>query len=168
VTHTPDPSPFAHPFVAAGALFRDEDDRVLLVQPTYKNGWDIPGGYVQPGESPRAACVREVREELGLTIDVGGLLVVDWAPADNEGDKILFVFDAGVPDIQIRDSIVLAIDELAAWRFVSRTDLDRYVPARLVRRLTTAFAALRSAGPNYAEHGAVTSSRPPRGTTPTG
>jgi 8-oxo-dGTP diphosphatase len=50
--------------VSAGALFVDEYDRVLLVEPTYKSYWDIPGGYVEPGESPLAACAREVHEEL--------------------------------------------------------------------------------------------------------
>ncbi|MBX6722278.1 MAG: NUDIX hydrolase, partial [Dactylosporangium sp.] len=39
--------------------------RVLLVRPTYKPYWDIPGGYVQPGESPLAACKREIRASLG-------------------------------------------------------------------------------------------------------
>ena len=58
----------ATPRVAAGALFSDESGRVLLVKPTYKKTWDIPGGYVEPGESPRAACIREIREELGLSV----------------------------------------------------------------------------------------------------
>ncbi|HEY8471123.1 MAG TPA: NUDIX hydrolase [Natronosporangium sp.] len=42
----------ATPRVAAGALFRDGDGRVLLVKPTYKPGRDIPGGFVSPDESP--------------------------------------------------------------------------------------------------------------------
>src|SRR2546427_4897446 len=63
VTTTP---PMATPRIAAGVLFRDPDGRVLLVKPTYKAGWDIPGGYVEPGESPKQAALREVREELGI------------------------------------------------------------------------------------------------------
>jgi 8-oxo-dGTP pyrophosphatase MutT (NUDIX family) len=65
------------------------------VKPVYKDGWDLPGGYVMPGESPRAACAREVREELGIEPPIGDALVVDWAPLEGGGDKILFVFDAG-------------------------------------------------------------------------
>jgi 8-oxo-dGTP diphosphatase len=42
----------ATPRIAAGALFSDEHDRVLLVQPSYKDMWEIPGGYVEPSESP--------------------------------------------------------------------------------------------------------------------
>ncbi|MGW0970924.1 NUDIX domain-containing protein [Streptomyces sp. NPDC002516] len=57
----------AHPRMAAGALFFDADGRVLMVEPTYKDYWDIPGGYVETGESPLQAADREVHEELGIT-----------------------------------------------------------------------------------------------------
>jgi ADP-ribose pyrophosphatase YjhB (NUDIX family) len=52
--------------MAASALFRDGTGRVLLVDPTYKETWDLPGGAVEAEESPHAACRREVSEELGL------------------------------------------------------------------------------------------------------
>ena len=52
--------------MAVGALFHDENGRVLLVDPTYKPTWDLPGGAVEKEESPYAACRREVAEELGL------------------------------------------------------------------------------------------------------
>ena len=80
----------ARPRVAAGALFLDDSGRVLLVHPVYEAHWDIPGGYVEPGESPPRACRREVHEELAITPTVGALLAVDWAPVDDEGDKLLF------------------------------------------------------------------------------
>ena len=61
--------------MAAGALFRDKDGRVLLVDPTYKPTWDLPGGAVEKEESPYAACRREVAEELGLDRPPGRVLV---------------------------------------------------------------------------------------------
>ena len=42
--------------MAAGALFRDANGRVLLVNPVYKNTWDLPGGAEEAEESPHAAC----------------------------------------------------------------------------------------------------------------
>jgi ADP-ribose pyrophosphatase YjhB (NUDIX family) len=38
--------------MAAGALLFDEDGRILLVEPTYKPYWEIPGGVVEADESP--------------------------------------------------------------------------------------------------------------------
>ncbi len=45
---------FVRPRVAAGILLLDEDDRVLLVVPSCKDFLDLPGGYVEPGESQPA------------------------------------------------------------------------------------------------------------------
>ncbi|MDD9207760.1 NUDIX hydrolase, partial [Georgenia sp. 10Sc9-8] len=46
--------------MAAHAVVRDDDGRVLLVEPTYEPGWILPGGAVEADESPRAACAREL------------------------------------------------------------------------------------------------------------
>ena len=70
--------------MAVGALFRDEDGRVLLVDPTYKPTRDLPGGAVEKEESPYAACRREVAEELGLDRPPGRVQVVDWVPSRPE------------------------------------------------------------------------------------
>ncbi|MEV4616767.1 NUDIX hydrolase [Kitasatospora sp. NPDC049258] len=75
----------AQPRTAAGVLFFDEAGRVLLVKPTYKPGWEIPGGYLHPGETPSEGAAREVEEELGITPPVGRLLVADWAPIRPRG-----------------------------------------------------------------------------------
>ncbi|MEV4754841.1 NUDIX hydrolase [Micromonospora sp. NPDC049559] len=143
----------ATPRVAAGVLFFDDEGHVLLVRPTYKPHWDIPGGYVEPGESPRAACIREVEEELGLTVDVGPMLVVDWAPADREGDKLLFIFDGGHLGKDRQNRITFQDGELAEWRFVATDNLNDHVPARLTRRIRTAVSARQKGQPAYAEHG---------------
>ncbi|MER5874157.1 AAA family ATPase, partial [Streptomyces sp. NPDC002044] len=52
IVQTPEPT---RETVAAGVLLFDERDRVLLVDPTYKAGWEFPGGVVEPGEAPARA-----------------------------------------------------------------------------------------------------------------
>jgi 8-oxo-dGTP diphosphatase len=51
MTSPPEPT-FVRPRVAAGVLLLDEAGRVLLVVPSYKDFLDLPGGCVEPGESP--------------------------------------------------------------------------------------------------------------------
>jgi len=135
--------------MAAGVLFRDADGRVLLVKPSYKAGWDIPGGYVEPGESPKDAARREVLEELGIEPPIGRLLVVDWAPHPNEGDKLLFIFDGGRLDDPKMSSP--APDEIEEIRFWSADELPKVLPIRLQSRVAS---AVRANGADiYLEHG---------------
>ncbi len=42
-------------------------------------GWELPGGKVEPGEEPVVALHREIREELGVDIEVGALMAGPWA-----------------------------------------------------------------------------------------
>jgi 8-oxo-dGTP pyrophosphatase MutT (NUDIX family) len=127
--------------MGAGVLVCDAEARVLLVEPTYKPDWEIPGGTIEVDESPRAGCVREVREELGLDLAVGRLLVFEWQPsAQDRTESLLFVYDGGVlpPDAEI----TMPADELASYRFVEPDDMDALVSPRLARRLRAAIAAL--------------------------
>jgi 8-oxo-dGTP pyrophosphatase MutT (NUDIX family) len=143
----------ATPRVAAGVLFRDGSGRVLLVKPTYKDGWDIPGGYVEPGESPKQAAAREVEEELGLSHPIGRLLVVDWAPHPDEGDKLLFIFDGGDIGSGL-DHVALREDEIARVEFVALQDAEPRLPPRILERVRSAVDAAADA---YLEHGRRTS-----------
>src|ERR1700742_625883 len=83
--------------MAASAFFRDEAGRVLLVDPVYKELWDLPGGAMEAEESPHAACRREVLEELGLDRPPGRVLAVDWVPSRPERPEgLIVVYDGGV------------------------------------------------------------------------
>jgi len=150
-TQTP---PMALPRVAAGVVIRDGAGRLLLVKPTYKDGWDIPGGYVEPGESPAAAAARELVEELGLHRAPRRLLVVDWAPHPAEGDKLLFVFEAGTLAEADLAGLNPQAGEIGEVRFFQASDLQGRMPARLARRLLLALDAAASGRTEYAEHGA--------------
>lgn len=149
----------AKPRMAAGVLIRDASGAVLMVRPTYKDGWDIPGGYVEPGESPAAAAAREIREELGIDRHVGRLLVVDWAPHPAEGDKVLWIFDGGVMDHSQLTELVLQSEEIAEVDFVAEDGLDALTVARLARRLHLGADAARSGSTHYAEMGCAAPGR---------
>jgi ADP-ribose pyrophosphatase YjhB (NUDIX family) len=150
-----DSLPVATPRVAVGALFVDGQGQILVVKPTYKQYWDIPGGYVEPGESPLAACRRELDEELGLAVNIGALLSVDWAPLPDEGDKMLLIFDGGqltheqLADITYRDN------EVSEHRFADPDSLDELTIPRLARRLRETVRARAERQPVYLEHGTV-------------
>jgi 8-oxo-dGTP pyrophosphatase MutT (NUDIX family) len=91
---------------AAGALFRDSQNRVLLVRPSYKPVWEIPGGSGEPDEAPWTTAAREVKEEVGLDRPLGRLLVIDHVPGDGVmAEGLAFIFDGGL----VRE------DEVSAW-----------------------------------------------------
>jgi ADP-ribose pyrophosphatase YjhB (NUDIX family) len=54
--------------VGVKALIINQNQEVLLVEHTYMSGWHLPGGGVEPGETPKAAIIREVKEETGLLV----------------------------------------------------------------------------------------------------
>jgi 8-oxo-dGTP pyrophosphatase MutT (NUDIX family) len=106
----------------AHVLFRDEIGRVLLCETQFKADWELPGGIVEPYETPRQGAIREVTEELGIELPVGRLLVVDWMPPYlGWDDAIEMIFDGGR----------IGEDDLAAWSLqpteikrVALVDLD--------------------------------------------
>jgi 8-oxo-dGTP pyrophosphatase MutT (NUDIX family) len=148
-----DPARRSRPFTAAGVLFFDAAGRVMLVRPTYKSGWDIPGGYVERDESPQAACRREVREELGIAPTIGRLLVVDWAPHPDEGDKMLYIFDGGEVQPDHLAALRLDPDELAESAFHTIEEAAAVLVPRLARRVEAAVTARRESLTQYLEHG---------------
>lgn len=64
--------------VISHLLLTDAEHRICVLETTFKPDFELPGGILEPGESPRAGLVREIREELSHTMSVGRLLVVDW------------------------------------------------------------------------------------------
>ena len=129
--------------MGAAVLIRDEQGRILVVEPTYKTTWELPGGAVEADESPRRTCVREVEEELGLTIPVGRLLCLEWqGPEPDRSESLMFVYDGGV--MSDASQIRLPPDELASFRFAELGHLDALMVERLSRRTRAAARALET------------------------
>ncbi|MGH3570378.1 MAG: NUDIX domain-containing protein [Pseudonocardiaceae bacterium] len=148
-----DPLDRSRSYVAAGVLFFDEAGRILLVQPTYKDHWDIPGGYVETGETPAQAAAREVQEELDIQAPIGPLLVADWAPHPDEGDKLLLIFDGGTLTPNQLDGIRLQADELASYAFHDPAEAVTSLIPRLGRRVAAAIDAHQAGRTTYLERG---------------
>lgn len=83
--------------VGAGALITDAAGRVLMVEPTYKESWEVPGGVVEADETAFDACRRECREELGIDVGLRRLLVIEHqCDGGHRGDSIMFIYDGGI------------------------------------------------------------------------
>jgi 8-oxo-dGTP pyrophosphatase MutT (NUDIX family)/predicted kinase len=152
IVQTPEPRAET---VASGVLLFDEADRVLLVDPTYKPGWEFPGGVVERGESPAQAGHREVAEELGIELTRGlELLVVDWEPPQPPGHGGLrLIFDGGrVPTADI-GRLLLPDAELRDWRFVTEDEAAGLLPPVRLDRLRWALRAREQGRPLNLEAG---------------
>jgi 8-oxo-dGTP diphosphatase len=140
--------------MAAGVLLRDSAGRVLLVEPTYKDYWELPGGAVEADESPYDAAVREVREELGIVVAPGRMLVVDWVPplADRT-EGVIVVFDGGIVEPGPAARIRLSAGELRSWAWSTLPEADTRLSPLLARRVRAAVRAAEDQAATYLEDG---------------
>lgn len=136
---------------AGGALIRDPAGRILFLEPTYKPTLDIPGGIVEYDESPYEACRREVLEEIGLELEIGRLLVVDWVPAHGPwSDALAFVFDGGVLD---GTALTLDPTEARSYHYLTLAEAGPYLRPSMARRLALAEQSLGTGSPIYSDFG---------------
>ena len=137
---------------SAGALIFDRDGRLLILKPTYKKGWTIPGGVMEAdGETPWQACQREVREECGLVVRRGRLACVDFRrPRPGRPGGIRFLFDCGSFGPAALASIVLQAEEIAESRIIPLAEALPLLSKPIRRRVR---AASRATGLVYLEDG---------------
>ena len=159
--HPPDSEPpFVIPAIpaSAGAMIFDRSGRLLILKPTYKSGWTIPGGVMEAdGETPWQACRREVREECGLDVRTGRLACIDFRrprPArpgrpGNPGG-IRFLFDCGKLGDASLAAVVLQAEEISEHRLVRLPAALKLLRKPIRRRVA---AAHRSGTLRYLENG---------------
>lgn len=132
--------------VIAHVLFTDTDGRVLLLQTTYKSDYELPGGVVERGETPRAGAIREVAEEIGMLLNLGAPALVDWMPPSlGWSDAIEFIYDAGVLDEQTVGLLRLDPGEIRSAHWLGADELDGLVTELSARRIRAILSA-RQAG----------------------
>jgi len=101
------------PTLAAAVTILDDEGRVLLVLQNYgERLWGIPGGAMEPGESPQEAAVREAREETGLEVELDHLVGVYTLRGERLG--LRFIFKA---TIRAGELIAVPNDEITEIRW---------------------------------------------------
>ncbi|MFI6759294.1 NUDIX domain-containing protein [Micromonospora sp. NPDC050417] len=140
--------------MSSAVLFRDPGDRILLVEPVYKDDWELPGGTIEADESPYQAAIRELTEELGLSVTPGRLLVVDWVPPKpGRTDGVMFVYDGGPLDPARTSQITLPADELRSWAWSTPAEAQSRLSPLLARRAAAALLAVTQGTTLYLEDG---------------
>jgi 8-oxo-dGTP diphosphatase len=137
---------------SAGALIFDSKGRLLILKPTYKSGWTIPGGVMEAdGETPWEACQREVREECGLEARTGRLVAVDFRrPRPDRPGGMRFLFDCGVFGADSLGAVVLQAEEISEHRLVKLPKALKLLRGPIRRRVG---AACTAGGLVYLEEG---------------
>jgi 8-oxo-dGTP pyrophosphatase MutT (NUDIX family) len=122
---------------SASALVWDRRGRLLVLKPSYKKGWTLPGGIVEAGgESPWEACRRETREECGLEVTAGRLVCVDFLrPRPGRPGGMRFLFDCGVLGDDVLAGVVLQPEEILRHRLVRVEKALRLLSGPVRRRV---------------------------------
>lgn len=126
---------------AVAVLCRDDHGRLLLVRQSDTGTWATPGGLIEPDEDPRAAAVRETKEEAGVDIEIHGLVEALGGPEFRvrhpDGDEtsyVSIVFDATVKQGEpVPDG-----DEILEVAWFDRADLDEIDVHPAVRPILSA------------------------------
>ncbi|NUR96200.1 MAG: NUDIX hydrolase [Kribbellaceae bacterium] len=140
--------------VVAGVLFHSPDGRVLLVEPSYKPTWEIPGGSVEADESPWDGAIRELREELNWTRPLGRLLLIDHVPTQpTRPEALVFVFDGGILTEPEAAALTFPDGELLSAGFYTVDEARRYLKPLLADRVAIALEALGATSPVLCQHG---------------
>jgi ADP-ribose pyrophosphatase YjhB (NUDIX family) len=120
---------------AVTAIIFDDRERILLVRQIDGGVWTVPGGAVDPNETPADAVVREVWEETGLLVAPVRLLGVHGGPTCvvtyGNGDRTSYVMT--VFECEVRGGILRnQSDETSDAAFVGRAELASYRTSRWV------------------------------------
>lgn len=132
------------------ALITDSEGNVLIVKPAHKEGWILPGGYVEVGESPSDTFKREMTAELGLTmLEPVRLLSVDYR---GEADEyIMFIFDGGILTPEEISKISLP-PSLLDYKFLEPAEAQTLLRPKSAKRLVPTLEARTRTGIAYLEH----------------
>ncbi len=126
---------------AVGALVTRPDGRLLMVRDRLRREWSYPAGYVDRGEQPLEAALRELREEVNIRLTSDRLEFAGTRVIKRPLGKLEFTtYRAGVTTEEIANLKLQAI-ELTAYKWVTPDEALELTSARLRPRLRELLSA---------------------------
>lgn len=137
---------------ASGAIILNSERKILIVKPTYRDKWLIPGGVDEYNESPLSSCLREIKEEIGLTLKMEKLLSVDYnIGSETYPEGLKYMFYGGIIDENQIANITLAEEEISEYKFVDVKELPKLLVDKLNNRVMESLKALHENTTYYLE-----------------
>ena len=138
--------------VGASVLVFNKNKQLLIVKPTYKEGWSMPGGGVELDESPQTAASRETKEEIGLDLRDITLICVNYTSAQGiKPETLQFVFYGGTLETNEINKIILDKNENSEFRFVEISEASLLLNERQKYQLPFCLEAIKTQQAVYIE-----------------
>jgi len=128
---------------ASGAFIFNDQNQLLILKPSYKDGWNLPGGVTDEFESPYQTVIRECKEETNLNIEIKDLVLVDYIQEiikDKKYDHVEFYFTViveNISDIQIDN------EEIIDYKFIDIKEAKDFLSPKYNQRLQAVLQAQR-------------------------
>lgn len=140
--------------MGVGVLIFNNKEEVLIVKTSYKDHWSMVGGVVDENESPRSACKREVKEEIGIDLKEVKFLSIDYRPDyKNRGESLQFIFAGGILNDEEIKNMKLDGKEIINYKFVKFDEALQLLSEKSSSGFTKSFEALKNNLAVYLEDG---------------
>ena len=141
--------------IGAGALIPNQDKKILIVKPKYKDCWSFVGGIIEEFESPSSGLKREVKEEIGLNVNIVKPLVIEYLikhSQEKQSESIQILFLCELAENENFSNIVLGEDEIAEYKFVQINEAMDMMNERSANRLKAGLKSLEKDTVIYLEN----------------
>lgn len=109
---------------SAGVIVENDEGKALVLKAHYKPYWSFPGGWIEHGQTPRMAALRELEEETSLVLDEDDVsFTLTVARHSDIMQTYQFIFKANEP-VDVNAEITLQANEIAEYAFVSKQQVN--------------------------------------------
>lgn len=138
--------------IGAVVLIFNQNHQLLIVKPSYKDGWSVPGGGVNIDETPMIAALRETKEEVNLDLENITLVCVEYTTKKGiKPETLQFIFYGGELEESEISKIMLNKNEHSDFRFVDISEAISLFSERLQYAMPFCVEAIKNKNMAYIE-----------------